>query len=118
MNKQEVEMAIKQLKNDIDTVICVYKDTMLGKSKEHFIKCYETAISVLTQQLTDTWIPITEKLPDRLGEVMACNKDGLITIGYIRKREGYYTCEHLPFVTEDIIAWQPLPPAWKGENDG
>lgn len=44
---------------------------------------------------------------------MACSKEGIITIGYIRKRKGYYTCEHLPFVTEAIVAWMPLSPKYE-----
>ena len=102
MNKQEIEKAIKILN---------HKNFGFSNIPEY--EALNLAISALEQQLTNGWIPVSDKPPAKHEEVMACNKDGLITIGYIRKREGYYTCEHLPFVTEDIVAWQPLPEPYK-----
>lgn len=64
---------------------------------------------LLEKHINGGWIKCSERLPDKADEVMACNKDGVIVIGYLKQKLGYMSCEHLPFVTEDILAWQPLP---------
>ena len=127
MNKQEVEMAIKQLKNDIDTVICVYKDTMLGKSKEHFIKCYETAINALTHQLTNGWIPVSERLPELPDGRSSMNLNAtILSPSGLRNavpltwelKRGKPTWCYLGLKTDwNVIAWQPLPPEYKEVSD-
>lgn len=67
-------------------------------------------------QMITGWIPVDEKLPDRLAQVICCNKDGVCSIGYIRFNVGTYVCKNMPFVMQDVVAWIPLPKPYQPEN--
>jgi hypothetical protein len=107
MNKQEIEKAIKLLKH--------HGATWKGKfPSPHFEAC-ETAIKCMEKQLTNGWIPVSERLPN----MEECQKndcrfivtDGnrvyedsfdYMTDGYIEPHWTYSTmCQP--------TAWQPLP---------
>ena len=106
MNKQEIEKAISHL-----TMLC----KLDGKSKQPF---YELAISALEYQLTNGWIPVSERLPEDFIKVLTCDKEGNIHItnhcheyeypfGISENHPRYY----MP------VAWQPLPEPYKEETE-
>lgn len=83
---KDINEAIKQLNDDIDTVKYVYKDTMLSKSpdapfgtnKEYFVKCYETAIEALEKQISTTmFMEKLEAWEAKLIETDECWVNGL-----------------------------------------
>lgn len=67
----------------------------------------------------DNWISVTEKLPEDGQDVLICDIDGDIMIGYhVRGRlathfsqQGSY--EHI----KNVKAWMPLPQPYKAENE-
>jgi len=82
--------------------------------------CIKTEPSVNTEQ--NSWIPVSERLPEKDGEYIT-------TMKYIGKATGtiYIDVEETFFdvgkgfnvgVNESVIAWMPLPePYKKGEGD-
>ena len=107
MNKQEIEKAIDEL--DIQT-----KATSCTVS----IKSCQLAISTLTQQLTNGWIPVSERLPN-IGETVlltvAVNRGisheyGSVDIAWICDKENkcFYGTDG-KYSHDEAIAWQPLP---------
>ena len=91
----------------------------------------QLAISALTQQLNDGWISVSERLPNEeecnIYEAMhPCHRQFICTVKigeyepqtrqlFFSKIFGWkYGPEDY---NEHVIAWQPLPPAWKGENN-
>lgn len=60
------------------------------------------------------WIPVSERLPEKGVEVLACDIDGDILKGWMQDRthlsnaEGYY---------KNIVAWQPLPTPYKADKE-
>lgn len=69
MNKQEIEKAIEFLSR--------YKDDEVYT--EQCISSHMMAISALQQQLTNGWIPVTERLPKKAYE-SGISKDVLVTL--------------------------------------
>ena len=57
------------------------------------------------------WIPCSDKLPEKYGEYLCCDKYGEYIIGYPTARvssDDYYVeTEHE--IMNNCIAWQPLP---------
>ena len=64
------------------------------------------------------WIPCSENLPETEDKVLCCTatKKGQknITIGYYIADKAYWACG----MNSNVIAWMPLPEAYKGEADG
>lgn len=99
MNKQEIEKAIELLK----------RSTLLDwefTTEEHD-KALKLAISALEHQLTNGWIPVSDRLP---------NKEGWYLIS-IHKNWVPVTDEfkngHFMFYAGMTEAWQPLPEPYK-----
>lgn len=105
MTEQE---AIERLRCEVELLRVL--DTM---NTRELADAITITLKALEKQINDRWIPVSERLPSNIEEVIACDNDGIIVTGYIKKRIGYYVCEHLPFITEDIIAWRSLPEPYK-----
>jgi len=107
VNKQEIEKAISHL-----TMLC----KLDGKSKQPF---YELAISALTQQLNNGWIPVSERLPDKGGYYLVGTRyeTPRVMIGfyYAELKIWNYWMSQLPI--QSVIAWQPLPEPYKEETE-
>ncbi len=78
----------------------------------------EAAQSLIDAQLTveaPTWILCGERLPEKYGEYLCCDKYGEFIIGYPTERvseESFYVeTEHE--IMNDCIAWMPLPQPYK-----
>lgn len=59
---------------------------------------------------TQSWIPISERLPRQEVEVLTCNEHGFIEIQSLE--DGYWENQHgdcTDFDDNNVIAWQPLP---------
>ena len=135
VNKQEIEKAIKLLKHHVTT--------WKGKfPSPHFGAC-ETAIKCMEKQLTNGWIPVSERLPEEREEFEDIfDSDTLAVIDtkrYMVSDLVQVTVkdheEDSVFVSDDcfvdgewsyfgertvrfeVLAWQPLPEPWKGKEE-
>ncbi|MBO7677589.1 MAG: hypothetical protein J6S49_08750 [Erysipelotrichaceae bacterium] len=64
------------------------------------------------------WVPCSERLPGCC-DVLACDKDGNIIIGYVAKdkeSETGYSAINDDLCMDACVAWMPLPEPWKGEE--
>lgn len=85
----------------------------------------------------DNWIPVTERLPKEDGEYLVTysvygtrlmrvlsysnNLYKIDKYDFSRSdKKGFYNfdSEYGYSKRNDVIAWQPLPSVWKGENNG
>jgi hypothetical protein len=126
MNKQEIEKAISLLKSDIGVLDNYLKKHPLVIShylekdrciENQLIKDMEFTISALEHQLTNGWIPVSERLPEE-GRY-------LVTTVYGEVKESEFDLEKwwqidnstisLAWEEEPIkvVAWQPLPEPYK-----
>ena len=98
------------------------------EDRETYIQRFEAlriAIEAL-QEKERKWIPVTERLPENgCGVLVTVNgKHDNITfvnaleIAEYRNTEGWIIEGYLDWLNPNIIAWQPLPKCWKGENNG
>ena len=108
MNKQEIEKAIEWISGDRDNY-----DT-----RDHAYHYLDLAVKVLTQQLNNGWIPVSEKLPEENGTYIVtqathslrdCDKVlRLDTVCVDYSNGTWRRAKHL-----EVIAWQPLPEPYK-----
>ena len=102
MNKQEIEL-LEQCREEIQN--CYGRDTDLTEKISDYLE----------QQLTNGWIPVSERLPEEPGWY-------LTTIQREYNKETYQDVKdftgngfHLLFGHMKVIAWRPLPESYKGE---
>lgn len=74
-----------------------------------YYDAFDTAIKSLKQT---TWIPVSEKLPMKGRQVLCCNKYGSVFTSELTWSKGYLMFgQH-----SNVIAWMPLPEAYKEEG--
>lgn len=125
MNKQEIERAIKywkEFKEEIPELKESYPDAGLDEQEE----CVDMAIFALTHQLTNGWIPVSEKLPKEYkcvdGNDCYMMSEDVLCSAYNEETGEYdmwidYTIDgewrtH-EYYEGEKLAWQPLPPEYK-----
>lgn len=64
----------------------------------------------------DKWIPCSERLPKENEFVLICNNSHEVFAGYYNKEFMWYY-QYGAFIFADVIAWQPLPAPYKGEQE-
>ena len=64
------------------------------------------------------WIPCSERLPERYDNYLITTKDEDTDIGTFHPEfKQWSICDADGFMlTDGVLAWQPLPKPWKGEN--
>ncbi len=84
-----------------------------GQCTEKTSKAQDMAISALM----DGWIPITKdmELPDH--EVICCNNEEDVTLGYLYfdEEENQVACDHEPYVILGVVAYMEKPKPYKKE---
>lgn len=98
---------------------------ILDYAKEVNIVAYKVLKKALEQEPKTGWIPVSERLPERWQLVNITIKDydeSLLTgVGYYRGRDDgtwFITAGDGEFLAEDeVIAWMPLPEAYKAESE-
>lgn len=70
------------------------------------------------QKVTSEWIPVSDRLPEEYESVLFSTLFGGVKFGYITicrewkdEAEGYIYCD------DEVLAWQPLPEPYAGEED-
>ena len=110
---EKVEMLFKTLSKE-------YVD-MMGIGYNHAVSD-NIAILKNLPAAEPKWIPVTERLPDKMGTY-------LVTLDYKEYGTGVMTGvmslwfhnEEIGWdsrVADEVTAWMPLPEPWKGEEDG
>jgi hypothetical protein len=119
MNKQEIEKAIETLK-DFNECVRVKADGAYATID--FVEARVLAISVLQQQLTNGWIPVSERLPDsdvstRVYATIRYKETGHIRTDRLHWFFGYFKNLNGSRLSEkyEVIAWKPdrLPEPYK-----
>ena len=66
------------------------------------------------------WIPCSERLPERYDNYLITTEDGMVVFGVYDPREKqwcrYDKIKSCWLYGIKVLAWQPLPKPWKGEN--
>lgn len=61
------------------------------------------------------WVACTERVPEEGEEVLACDKDGEMLIGWIREdAETGFAAESDDTTMYNCVAWMPLPERYEG----
>lgn len=81
--------------------------------RQYSMPAIDTAISTLEKQLTNGWIPISERLPEKSDIYLAT----FLEEGKKYVERFYYSPLMGDEGIENIIAWQPLPEPWKGDKE-
>lgn len=86
-----------------------------------FCKVIKETVEEIEKEYTNDWIACSERLPEKYGKYLCCDKYGEYIIGYPTARvssDDYYV-ETEYEIMNDCIAWQPLPQPYKkvGENN-
>ena len=136
MNKQVIELNIELLKGNVDgfkALLAEQPHHPMGGSIEHQIDALEMAISALEHQLTNGWIPVSERLPDKSGHYLVTYHEW--TDGnylpeydkvYVRILRYHEAIFRLPVCVDEeaekdmhreVLAWRELPEIWKEDND-
>ena len=124
MNKQEIEKAIGIINRDIHQfkkLLIEQPNSPVRDRIESEIFAYEVAISALEHQLTDMWIPVSERMPEFDQNCLVTADDEEIYTskfyGYGEECQGFR--EYPDGVWEinqcelEALAWRPLPEPWK-----
>jgi hypothetical protein len=79
--------------------------------REPQIQTYKTCLEALKQT---TWIPCSERLPEKNVEVLATTEWGEVTIAEIFGNGDWFIHEGATNAeTDEIAAWMPLPQAYR-----
>jgi hypothetical protein len=69
------------------------------------------------QALNTSWIPVSERLPEKNVEVLATTESGYITIAEWFEYDHWFIHEGSSNAhTDELTAWMPLPPSYQGEE--
>lgn len=72
---------------------------------------------IVNQPKVGEWIPCSERLPEDEETKIVTLSDGKVEGAFWNERNWWCMDDsiNLEVRTEDVIAWMPLPPAYKGE---
>ena len=87
-----------------------------------FCKVIKGTVEEIKENYNHGWIPCSERLPEKYGEYLCCDRYGEYIIGYptVRGCKDSYYVETEYEIMNDVIAWQSLPQPYKegsGENE-
>jgi len=115
----DIEKALESLKENVEK--CKEYAEISKRPNSSWISTQELAISALEQQLTDTWIPLTERLPDKNGTYLVTVKN---LTGYTKTDKKVFECSYCfgdwsfkGWEDNAVIAWQSLPTEYKEDTN-
>ena len=102
-----------------EEAVKILKNTLAYES--NFAEAKQMAIKALEQD-RPKWIPCSGRMPEEGDVVLICSKIGAIDFGKRKGDKWVWLAEALWDYwqeTEDLIAWMPLPEAYKeSDTDG
>lgn len=118
----------KKLIEEIENIQVVIVGMRTGKSefselikrfKNHIIQIINNQPKISLENKTSDWISVEEALPTPDRNVLVCDEDGFISVGFYLDDEDGTPTKWLTHADEDyrvdkIVAWQPLPPKYEG----
>jgi hypothetical protein len=118
MTNQEIEIALRTVKR-------LQSGDMLARHVNELV--FNIIKTTLEKQLTNSWIPVSERLPESNKTVFVyakgiCRNGTMHTVGACHN--GFWFLPNsedtfgFPFTRHKIIAWQPLPQPYKEDYDG
>jgi len=100
---------------DIEKLSGYNADKMLEIAQDIYNTAFVRGRNSMTWETPTTrWIPCSERLPKKGEQVLCCNNKGSVftsAITYVSDGGYAYFGQHF-----DVIAWQPLPEAYKEES--
>jgi hypothetical protein len=109
INKQEIEKAICAMKNLKYLLI----DVLGNKNNE---KEFDVAIEMLEKQLTNGWIPVSERLPKEDGNYLVTMKHKEFNQTKVTSMDfngEFLFNDYFEKAWWEVIAWQNLPDPYK-----
>lgn len=103
-----------------ETIIEMRDNDGTGTQKE-VCKFLANLMEVLEKQMTNGWIPVSERLPENDEDVLVCNSQGTMEVCYYHIDDNVYPTEfadlsetgwydeHDDALSFEPIAWMPLP---------
>ena len=113
MNKQEIEKALDGLKR---MRIAMFNYCIDGERLKPFL---DTTISALEKQLTNGWIPASERLPKEDGNYLVTMKHkefNQTRVTSMDFNDEFLFNDYFEKAWWEVTAWRPLPEPWKGDN--
>lgn len=111
-----------------ETIIEMRDNDGTGTQQE-VCKFLANYMDVLEKQMTNGWIPVSKRFPKTDEDVLVCNSQGTMEIGYYHIDNTYYPTEYADSnetgwynENDDVldfepIAWMPLPEPYKAESE-
>jgi hypothetical protein len=128
---QHIQLSNDEIEKTIDVLTKWYLKNAIIPDEDAMY--FDKAMQVLEQQLNGGWIPISERWPDKSGYYLTTYRewtDGNYLLKYdttsvkvLRYQDAIF---RLPVCCDkqaeqdthrEVIAWQPLPEPWKGEEE-
>ena len=63
------------------------------------------------------WIPVSEKLPEILQDVLLSLRSLDVEVGFRAETEPYFYADGCYIEPQNVIAWMPLPEPYKAESE-
>lgn len=118
----ETSILEDRLEGDAADRLSAYEDTGLEpdeiKDHEEMFKAYRHICGGLTPDEIPHWIPVSERLPEKVGTFIICTSYGdVFEADYWLSRKEFTRCNGSNFMNP-VMYWQPLPQPPKGEKHG
>lgn len=80
------------------------------------VEAFDMALSALSEN-SEEWIPVSEEIELPKHDVICCNNEGDIALGYLYfdEEENQIACDRDPYVMFGVVAYKELPKPYKKE---
>lgn len=103
-----IDEQVKELR-----IVAVYKEHSLKMLLEQAADTIE-ALSAKQEDMERSaeecgggWVPCKDRLPETRNNILVCQSDGYVSVGYYSWDRAFLDLNSIPF--DDVIAWRELP---------